>query len=333
MRKTKQEMGYRDDSPYNGEASIRINSPRITMNGVGKPLMAYPENGGAYLMQPGMEYDFGDSKSVLEVPFAQNGMPVNNQSELPGQYPNEELEAILLELHLSSLSESDQDIFIDEYRKLSSNHRMVAIDAMAKKHKKHIRSAKIMQSGGFNYTPLDQLTPDDFTVTEVSSNKPIKSNTVDIAKVPNTRGGNQAQKPVPVFRAKEDVAPVSVRGNTVTSPNPAVVDTSNTTLRTQEMTGTELYKTSWQNKAYKTVGFEQYLRERQDIYDQSMIGREIYEISGDIYKVDGDRVYVTSRDGVKRIIDLEWVRIGHKPTAKIKGSAPKSFDQYKSNKK
>jgi hypothetical protein len=66
-------LGYKDNSPYKNEPYLDINSNVISMLGVSKPLMAYPNNDEPVLMQPNQEYYFPNSTKVREVPVYQNG--------------------------------------------------------------------------------------------------------------------------------------------------------------------------------------------------------------------------------------------------------------------
>ena len=68
-----QEMGYKDNSPYNNRPFIDIHSPQITMRGVSQPLIAYPNNDSPTIMRPNQEYFFPNSTTVREVKFKNGG--------------------------------------------------------------------------------------------------------------------------------------------------------------------------------------------------------------------------------------------------------------------
>lgn len=67
------EYGYREDSPYKNEPYLDIDSNVISMLGVSKPLIAYPDNDEPTIMYPNQEYYFPNSNTVREVPLYQNG--------------------------------------------------------------------------------------------------------------------------------------------------------------------------------------------------------------------------------------------------------------------
>lgn len=80
-----QMLGYRDDSPFKNKPIININSDTITMDGVGKTLLATSDNGIIKILKPysGTHYFPGASR-ITEVPLPKGGgMPTpNNNSEI-----------------------------------------------------------------------------------------------------------------------------------------------------------------------------------------------------------------------------------------------------------
>lgn len=80
-----QMLGYRDDSPFKNKPIININSDTITMDGVGKTLLATSDNGISKILKPysGTHF-FPGAKVVTEVPIAQDGgQPTpNNTNEI-----------------------------------------------------------------------------------------------------------------------------------------------------------------------------------------------------------------------------------------------------------
>ena len=69
-----QMLGYRDDSPFKNKPTINISSDTITMDGVGKTLLATSDNGITKILKPysGTHY-FPGASVVTEVPLAKNG--------------------------------------------------------------------------------------------------------------------------------------------------------------------------------------------------------------------------------------------------------------------
>lgn len=68
-----QQLGYKDNSPYNSLPYIDINSNNITMEGVSSPVMAYPNNDPATLMLPNKNYSFPNSTAVREIKMQAGG--------------------------------------------------------------------------------------------------------------------------------------------------------------------------------------------------------------------------------------------------------------------
>lgn len=78
-------LGYKDNSPFNDKPSININSDTITMDGVGKTLVATSDNGIRKILKPNSgTHFFPGAKVVTEVPIAQDGgQPTpNNTNEI-----------------------------------------------------------------------------------------------------------------------------------------------------------------------------------------------------------------------------------------------------------
>ncbi len=72
--------GYKKNSPDKHEPFLTIPSNNITMKGVEKPLMAFPEVGNPIPMFPGQEYYFPESRYIHEVPIS----PINRATTVHG---------------------------------------------------------------------------------------------------------------------------------------------------------------------------------------------------------------------------------------------------------
>lgn len=114
----KDTLGYKRNSPYNKAKSLLINSKsgNITMEDVPHPILGVGQNGETKLMLPENNYHFNSNK-ILELPIKQQGGMLSTLKK-----------KALLKKHLSTLSESEQDAFIDQFSQLDpsaqSNHLM-----------------------------------------------------------------------------------------------------------------------------------------------------------------------------------------------------------------
>ena len=116
----------------------------------------------------------------------------------------EEMEPDLLEAHLSTLSDEDQEEFVEKYVQLDENMRMTALTQMFKKHKNKVK----MQAGGFTYTPSSDFLPDGYVLTDVITNSPDKTNTVKPGK-PQSESLPKSGKPTQRKQIKAKPVPAA----------------------------------------------------------------------------------------------------------------------------
>lgn len=187
-------LGYSRNSPFKGDNVNKIASKNITMADTNKPVIGL-DGSKAILMNPGEEHSFsGDvTETTPEFLF--------------------QVEDKLLEAHLSTLKKKEQQEFIDKYELLDQKMKLTALMEMANMHKdlfegqaEPLQSAETpqitqpetqvpapqykkggkyrrFQDGGFNYVPSSDFLPEGFHLTEVITNRPDKTNTVDRAKI------------------------------------------------------------------------------------------------------------------------------------------------------
>lgn len=148
-------LGYSRNSPYKEDRVNQIGGSAIDMTETDQPIVG-TDGDTAVVMQPGSAHQFNGP--VTET-------TLNNL---------EEMEADLLEAHLSTLSEEDQEEFVEKYEQLEDNMRLTALTQMFRKHKDKIK----YQAGGFTYTPSTDFLPAGYVLTDVINKDPTELNTV-----------------------------------------------------------------------------------------------------------------------------------------------------------
>lgn len=148
-------LGYSRNSPYKEDRVNQIGGSAIDMTETDQSIVG-TDGETATVMQPGSAHQFNGP--VTET-------TLNNL---------EEMEADLLEAHLSTLSEEDQEEFVEKYEQLEDNMRLTALTQMFRKHKGKIK----YQAGGFTYTPSTDFLPAGYVLTDVINKDPTELNTV-----------------------------------------------------------------------------------------------------------------------------------------------------------
>lgn len=109
-------MGYRDDSPYKDFPALTIESPNISTVGVSKTLIGIGDNGEIKVMKPGKNYNYGSSKSVVEIPVKQKGGNIMKKTR--GQNFLSQFEQ-----YLGSLTDTSQNEIMDYVDSLTEQER------------------------------------------------------------------------------------------------------------------------------------------------------------------------------------------------------------------
>ena len=143
MKKTKQLLGYKDNSPFRNEPFIDIDSNRITMKGVSIPIVAYPDNDKPIVMTPGKEYLFPNSTKVKEVPYQVGGInnetPVTpilnlkmykNAYKLPGELKTTLQYGGILDQYLKTIPKDQQESFLQDFQNLDEEVKQEVVKFM-----------------------------------------------------------------------------------------------------------------------------------------------------------------------------------------------------------
>ncbi len=198
-------LGYSRNSPYKEDRVNQIGGSAIDMTETDQPIVG-TDGDTAVVMQPGSAHQFNGP--VTET-------TLNNL---------EEMEADLLEAHLSTLSEEDQEEFVEKYEQLEDNMRLTALTQMFRKHKDKIK----YQAGGFTYTPSTDFLPAGYVLTDVINKDPTELSTVMEGK-PQSESLPKAQTTVSVqkrgIKTKQmPSAPVAQKAKPVPNPLSSATD-------------------------------------------------------------------------------------------------------------
>lgn len=115
-------QGFKKNSPYKNKKSITIQSPSITMSGVEFPILGTSqETGEKKIMMPNQNYNFMNTKKVKEIPLKND--------------------ADFLAAHLSTMSEDEQDAFVDHYQSIPDDQRNEIMQSLKSGGTIHINPA------------------------------------------------------------------------------------------------------------------------------------------------------------------------------------------------
>lgn len=148
---SKNKLGYKKNSPYKNEPYIDIQGNQITMSGVDMPLLAVPNNNAPTIMYPGEEHYFPNSNKVREIPMK------NMKSKYKKGGKLDHTKA--LQAYLESLSEEEQDRFVDHYDSLPDNDKDDLVTQM------------VMRDGG--NIPTYPQVPDNQGAVEVEGKESV----------------------------------------------------------------------------------------------------------------------------------------------------------------
>lgn len=153
---SKNKLGYKKNSPYKNEPYIDIQGNNLTMQSVEFPILAVPNNNAPTIMYPGEEHYFPNSNKVREIPMK------NMKSKYKKGGKLDHTKA--LQAYLESLSEEEQDRFVDHYDSLPDNDKDDLVTRMV------MRDGGMYQKGG-NIPTVSQR---DYTLSNgKKSNKDI----------------------------------------------------------------------------------------------------------------------------------------------------------------
>lgn len=211
--------GFSSKSPFNREQANNIyGDGKIDMSQTRRPLIAM-DGQQVRTLQPGQNAQFQGMVTEMDPDFLFA------------------LEGALLEKHLGMLKADQQAEFIEKYEPLPENMKRAALMQMAQMHQDVVQQAMAQeestpqlkyggtttvtergkyQDGGV-YQQI-QAPTEGFKFTGITSNRPTKENTVDIARNPqgfrrgtpagsNGKGTSRAQVPQPAPPAVPDALP------------------------------------------------------------------------------------------------------------------------------
>lgn len=141
------EKGYKKDSLYKNNKSLDINSGNITMHNVEFPILGIShDTGEKKIMMPNQNYNFMNTKKVKEIPLKND--------------------ADFLAAHLSTMSEDEQDAFVDHYQSIPDDQRNEIMQSLKKGGFVKLKKGGFISSNKHPEINLDNLTEGTFFVPD-----------------------------------------------------------------------------------------------------------------------------------------------------------------------